>query len=86
VPTKVTVPLSEYLAAKFKEVLTIEPANLDAIGFLEPFLRQTRKFQELREMLLAAGQPNAATQHLKRATESPDAGIRRAAGDLLARP
>ena len=41
---------------------------------------------KLGEILLAAGQPNAATQHLKRATESPDAGIRRAAADLLARP
>ena len=39
---------------------------------------------KLGEMLLAAGQPNAATPHLKRATESPDAGIRRAAVDLLA--
>lgn len=42
-------------AAKFREVLTIEPANADAIQFLEPFLRQTRKFQDLREILLAAG-------------------------------
>ena len=41
---------------------------------------------KLGEMLLAAGQPNAATPHLKRATESSDAGIRRAAVDLLARP
>jgi hypothetical protein len=47
-------------AAKFREVLTIEPANADAIGFLEPFLRQTRKFQDLREILLAAGHDESA--------------------------
>jgi hypothetical protein len=47
-------------AAKFREVLAIEPANVDAIGFLEPFLRQTRKFQDLREILLAAGHDESA--------------------------
>ena len=42
-------------AAKFREVLAIEPANLEAIGFLEPFLRQSRKYPDLRDILLAAG-------------------------------
>ncbi|MEI9939989.1 MAG: hypothetical protein WDO69_22435 [Pseudomonadota bacterium] len=49
-------------AAKFREVLALDPANLDAIGFLEPFLRQTRKYIDLRDILLAAGSdPNADT-------------------------
>ncbi len=49
-------------AAKFREVLALDPANLDAIGFLEPFLRQTRKYLDLRDILLAAGSdPNADT-------------------------
>jgi Tfp pilus assembly protein PilF len=42
-------------AAKFREVLAIEPGNTEAIGFLEPFLRQTKKYQELRDILKAAG-------------------------------
>ena len=42
-------------AAKFREVLAIEPANVEAIGFLEPFLRQTRKYTDLRDILQAAG-------------------------------
>ena len=40
---------------------------------------------KLGEMFLTAGQRDAAVQHLKRAAESPDAAIRRAAGNLLAR-
>ena len=42
-------------ASKFREVLALDPANLDAIGYLEPFLRQTRKYVDLRDILLAAG-------------------------------
>ena len=42
-------------AVKFREVLTIDAANLEAIGFLEPFLRQTRKYTDLRDILLSAG-------------------------------
>jgi len=42
-------------AAKFREVVTLDPANLEAIGYLEPFLRQTRKYVDLRDILLAAG-------------------------------
>ena len=50
-------------AAKFREVLAIEPANVEAIGFLEPFLRQSRKYPDLRDMLLAAGSDaNADTE------------------------
>ena len=47
-------------AAKFREVLAIEPANLEAIAYLEPFLRQTRKYTDLRDILLAAGSDASA--------------------------
>ncbi len=42
-------------AAKYREVLALDAANLEAIGYLEPFLRQTRKYTDLRDILLAAG-------------------------------
>jgi len=61
-------------AAKFREVLTIEAANVEAIGFLEPFLRQTRKFQDLREILLAAGRSENAD------TEQRQSWLREVAG------
>jgi cellulose synthase operon protein C len=41
-------------AQKYRDVLAIEPANLDAIGFLEPYLKQLRKFAELRDVLRRA--------------------------------
>jgi tetratricopeptide (TPR) repeat protein len=43
-------------AQKYREVLAIEPANLDAIGFLEAYLKQLRKFAELRDVLKRAAQ------------------------------
>lgn len=41
-------------AAKYQEVLALDPANPDALTFMEGHLRQTRKYAELRDMLLAA--------------------------------
>jgi len=41
-------------AQKYREVLGIEVSNLDAIGFLEPYLKQLRKFAELRDILRRA--------------------------------
>lgn len=41
-------------AAKYQEVVSLEPANHEAVGFLEGHLRQTRKYAELRDMLLGA--------------------------------
>ncbi|MEO7032834.1 MAG: hypothetical protein ABI548_03300 [Polyangiaceae bacterium] len=52
-------------AAKYREVLTIEHANVEAIGFLEPFLRQTKKYQDLRDILLAAGSHEDAETDLR---------------------
>jgi hypothetical protein len=53
-------------AAKYREVLTLDRSNEDAVGFLEPYLRQTRKFQELRDLLLnAARDPGADEERRK---------------------
>ncbi len=41
-------------AAKYREALQIDPANEEAITFLETYLKQTRKYAELRDVLLAA--------------------------------
>jgi hypothetical protein len=41
-------------AQKYREVLALEASNLDAIGFLEPYLKQLRKFGELRDLLRRA--------------------------------
>ncbi len=41
-------------ATKYQEVVAIDPANHEAVGFLEGYLRQTRKYAELRDMLLNA--------------------------------
>ena len=41
-------------AAKFQEIVAIDPANNDAVSFLEGYLRQTRKYAELRDVLLNA--------------------------------
>ena len=40
-------------AAKYRDALALDPDNADAIAFLESYYRQTRKFVELRDMLLA---------------------------------
>jgi hypothetical protein len=53
-------------AAKYREVLTFDRSNEDAVTFLEPYLRQTRKFQDLRDVLLAAARdPNADEERRK---------------------
>jgi tetratricopeptide (TPR) repeat protein len=41
-------------AAKYQEVLALDAANSDALSFLEGYLRQTRKYPDLRDILLAA--------------------------------
>lgn len=41
-------------AAKYREILTIQPANEESVNFLESFLKQTRKYAELKDLLLAA--------------------------------
>jgi hypothetical protein len=41
-------------AAKYNEVLALDPANPDALTFMESHLRQTRKYADLRDVLLNA--------------------------------
>jgi tetratricopeptide (TPR) repeat protein len=41
-------------AQKYRDVLAIEPSNMDAIAFLEGYLKQLRKFAELRDVLRRA--------------------------------
>ncbi|HTQ03682.1 MAG TPA: hypothetical protein VMI54_07485, partial [Polyangiaceae bacterium] len=41
-------------AQKYRDVLALEVSNLDAIAFLEPYLKQLRKFAELRDLLRRA--------------------------------
>jgi tetratricopeptide (TPR) repeat protein len=48
-------------AQKYKEVLAIEPANGEAIEYLQTFLRRTRRFGELRALLLTAAGADGVT-------------------------
>lgn len=45
-------------ADRYREIISIEPGNDEAITFLEGYLRQTRKYSELKDLLLNAA--NAA--------------------------
>jgi hypothetical protein len=62
-------------AAKYREVLTLDRSNEDAIGFLEPYLRQTRKFQELRDVLLAAARDPGADEERRKGYFREVAGL-----------
>ena len=48
-------------AQKYKEVLSIDPANSEAIEYLQTFLRRTRRFSELRSLLLDAARAETVT-------------------------
>lgn len=48
-------------AQKYKDVLAIEPAQPVAIEYLQTFLRRTRRFSELRSLLLAAASVDGVT-------------------------
>lgn len=41
-------------AGKYSEVLELDPANPDALTFMEAHLRQSRKYADLRDVLLSA--------------------------------
>lgn len=62
-------------AAKFREVLTLDRSNEDAVAFLEPYLRQTRKFQELRDVLLAAARDSKADEERRKGYFREVAGL-----------
>ncbi|MET0412725.1 MAG: tetratricopeptide repeat protein, partial [Polyangiaceae bacterium] len=48
-------------AQKYKEVLALEPANAESIEYLQTFLRRTRRFGELRALLLTAAEAEGVT-------------------------
>src|SRR5258706_354253 len=62
-------------AAKYREVLGVDRSNEDAIAFLEPYLRQTRKFQELRDVLLAAARDANADEERRKGYFREVAGL-----------
>jgi len=62
-------------AAKFREVLTLDRSNEDAVAFLEPYLRQTRKFQDLRDVLLAAARDTNADEERRKGYLREVAGL-----------
>jgi hypothetical protein len=62
-------------AAKFREVLTLDRSNEDAVAFLEPYLRQTRKFQDLRDVLLNAARDTNADEERRKGYLREVAGL-----------
>ncbi|MEZ4374110.1 MAG: hypothetical protein R3B07_25035 [Polyangiaceae bacterium] len=52
--------------AKYREAVALDPGNEEALNFLQTHLRQTRKYAELRDILLAATRSVGATQDAKR--------------------
>ncbi len=53
-------------AKKYHEVLALEPTNVEAIGYLESHLRQTRKFAELKDILQRASQDDAVDEDVRK--------------------
>jgi hypothetical protein len=54
-------------AAKlYREVLDLDPGNSEAISFMEAHLRQTRKFNELRDVLVAAANLEQVDEEARR--------------------
>ncbi len=53
-------------AKKYHEVLALEATNVEAIGYLESHLRQTRKFAELRDILQRAAQDDAVDEDVRK--------------------
>ncbi len=52
-------------AATYQNVLQHDPTNAEAITFLQSYLRQTRKFKELREMLVNASRGARVEAHTR---------------------
>ncbi|HEX9619875.1 MAG TPA: hypothetical protein VF989_07060 [Polyangiaceae bacterium] len=53
-------------AQRYKEVVALDPGHPDAVGFLEGYLRQTRKFADLRELLLNASRASTADEEQRK--------------------
>lgn len=52
-------------AGLYRDVLKADPANADAIGYLQNFLRQGRRYGDLRDILLRASKSDDADQESK---------------------
>lgn len=61
--------------AKYREAVALDPGNEEALNFLQTHLRQTRKYAELRDILLAATRSVGATQDAKRGWLREIAGL-----------
>lgn len=62
-------------AAKYREAVTLDPANEEALTFLQTHLRQTRKYAELREVLTVATRTQGASSDAKRGWLREIAGL-----------
>ncbi|AKT41040.1 hypothetical protein [Chondromyces crocatus] len=61
--------------AKFREVLKIDPANAEALSWVEEHLRQKRMYADLRDVLLAASRAPSVSIDTKKAQLRDVAGI-----------
>ncbi len=59
----------------FRQVLELEPANTEALGWVEDFLRQRRKFTDLRDVLLAASRDSTVSADTRKAQLRDVAGL-----------
>ncbi|MBW2527809.1 MAG: hypothetical protein JRI23_26750, partial [Deltaproteobacteria bacterium] len=60
---------------KYREVLDLEPANAEALSWVEDFLRQRRKFADLRDVLLAASRVSTVSEETRKAQLRDVAGL-----------
>lgn len=61
--------------AKYREAVALDPGNEEALTFLQTHLRQTRKYAELRDILLAATRSVGASQDARRGWLREVAGL-----------
>lgn len=62
-------------AQRYREILEIDPANPDALGFLEGHLRQARKYGDLRDVLMAAARTSGVDSDARRGWLREIAGL-----------
>ncbi len=59
----------------YRQVLAAEPANTEALSWVEEFLRQRRKFGDLRDVLLAASRVASVSAETRKAQLRDVAGL-----------
>jgi Tfp pilus assembly protein PilF len=62
-------------AAKYRDVIGLEVSNEEAISFLEGYLRQTRKYGDLRDLLLSAARDTNAPEDTRKHWLRETAGL-----------